>query len=47
LHHLVRRRRPQAAELYQAQKLYEVRPQQPNEHGRVVVSDIAIPGHGW
>ena len=44
---LLRRRRPQAAELHQAQKLYELLPQNPDELWQADVTYINIPGHGW
>lgn len=46
-HHLLRRRRPQAAELHQAQKLYELLPSGPNQLWQADVTYIEIPGHGW
>jgi putative transposase len=44
---LLRRRRPQAAELHQAQKLYELLPRNPDELWQADVTYINIPGHGW
>lgn len=46
-HHLLRRRRPQAAELHQALKLYELLPTGPNRLWQADVTYIEIPGHGW
>lgn len=46
-HGLLRRRRPQAAELHQAQKLYELLPSGPNQLWQADVTYIEIPGHGW
>lgn len=46
-HRLLRRRRPQAAELHQAQKLYELLPSGPDQLWQADVTYIEIPGHGW
>jgi putative transposase len=46
-HGLLRRRRPQAAELHQATKLYELLPSAPNQLWQADVTYIEIPGHGW
>lgn len=46
-HRLLRRRRPQAAELHQATKLYELLPSGPNQLWQADVTYIEIPGHGW
>lgn len=46
-HDLLRKRRPKAAELYQAQKLYDLLPKQPDEVWQADVTYIEIPGHGW
>ena len=46
-HHLLRRRRPQAAELHQALKLYELLPSGPDQLWQADVTYIEIPGHGW
>lgn len=46
-HGLLRRRRPRAAELHQATKLFELLPQRPNELWQADVTYIEIPGHGW
>ena len=47
LRNLLQRRRPKAAELHQATKLYELLPKQPNELWQADVTYINIPGHGW
>ena len=46
-HRLLRRKRPQAAELHQALKLYELLPSGPNQLWQTDVTSIEIPGHGW
>lgn len=44
---LLQKRRSRVAELYQASKLYELLPQQPNDLWQMDVTYIHIPGHGW
>jgi transposase InsO family protein len=47
-HDLLRkRRRPRAAALYQASKLYELLPTSPNQLWQMDVTYVHIPGHGW
>ena len=46
-HHLLQRRRPRAAELHQAAKLFELLPQRPNDLWQMDVTYVHIPGHGW
>lgn len=46
-HGLLRLRRPQAAELHQARKLYELLPSGPDQLWQADVTYIEIPGHGW
>jgi putative transposase len=46
-HGLLHKPRVRAAELYQAARLFELLPQQPNELWQMDVTDIHIPGHGW
>jgi transposase InsO family protein len=46
-HHLLHRRRSRAAEVYQAAKLFELLPRQPNDLWQMDVTYIHIPGHGW
>ena len=41
------KRKPRAAELYQAQKLYELLPRGPNELWQADVTYLHIPGYGW
>lgn len=44
---LLHRRRPSAAGIYQAAKLYELLPKGPNELWQMDVTYIHIPGYGW
>jgi transposase InsO family protein len=44
---LLHKRRYPAAELYQAAKLYELRPKGPNELWQMDVTYVHIPGYGW
>ena len=44
---LLHRRRPSAAEIYQAAKLYELLPKGPNELWQMDVTYVHIPGYGW
>jgi Integrase core domain len=44
---LLVKRRPRAAELYQAARLFELLPQRPSELWQADVTYIHIPGHGW
>ena len=44
---LLHKRRPSAAALYQAAKLYELLPQGPNELWQMDVTYVHIPGYGW
>jgi putative transposase len=46
-HHLLQRRRSGAAEVYQAARLFELLPRQPNDLWQMDVTYIHIPGHGW
>ena len=46
-HGLLHRRRPSAAEIYQAAKLYELLPKSPNELWQMDVTYVHIPGYGW
>ncbi len=46
-HGLLHRRRPSAAEIYQAAKLYELLPKGPNELWQMDVTYVHIPGYGW
>ena len=46
-HHLLHRRRSRAAEVYQAARLFELLPRQPNDLWQMDVTYIHIPGHGW
>jgi len=46
-HHLLHRRRCRAAEVYQAARLFELLPRQPNDLWQMDVTYIHIPGHGW
>jgi transposase InsO family protein len=46
-HGLLHRRRPYAAELYQAARLYELLPKSPNELWQMDVTYVHIPGYGW
>ncbi len=44
---LLQKPRARVAELYQAARLFELLPQQPNELWQMDVTYIHIPGHGW
>lgn len=44
---LLHKRRPSAAEIYQAAKLYELLPKGPNELWQMDVTYVHIPGYGW
>lgn len=44
---LLHKRRPRAAALYQAAKLWELLPQKPNDLWQMDVTYVHIPGHGW
>ena len=46
-HHLLHRKRSRAAEVYQAARLFELLPRQPNDLWQMDVTYIHIPGHGW
>jgi putative transposase len=46
-HGLLHERRPSAAELYQASKLYELLPKGPNGLWQMDVTYVHIPGYGW
>jgi len=46
-HGLLHTRRPKAPELYQAAKLYELLPQQPNDLWQMDVTYVHIAGFGW
>jgi putative transposase len=46
-HGLLHKPRVRAAELYQAARLFELLPQQPNELWQMDVTYIHIPGYGW
>jgi putative transposase len=46
-HRLLQKPRTRAAEVYQAARLFELLPQQPNELWQMDVTYIHIPGHGW
>jgi putative transposase len=46
-HRLLQRPRERAAEVYQAARLFELLPQQPNDLWQMDVTYIHIPGHGW
>ena len=46
-HRLLQKPRERAAELYQAARLFELLPQQPNDLWQMDVTYIHIPGHGW
>lgn len=46
-HGLLQKRRPRAAELYQAAKLFELLPTRPNELWQMDVTYVHIPGFGW
>ena len=44
---LLQKPRPREPELYQAAKLFELLPRQPNDLWQMDVTYIHIPGHGW
>ena len=44
---LLQRRKPRAAALYQAAKLWELLPRQPNDLWQMDVTYVHIPGYGW
>jgi len=44
---LLHKRRPRAAALYQAAKLWELLPQKPNDLWQMDVTYVHIPGFGW
>jgi transposase InsO family protein len=44
---LLQKRRPREPELYQAAKLFELLPRQPNDLWQMDVTYVHIPGHGW
>ena len=44
---LLHKRKPRAAALYQAAKLWELLPQRPNDLWQMDVTYVHIPGHGW
>jgi putative transposase len=46
-HRLLQKPRERAAEIYQAARLFELLPQQPNDLWQMDVTYIHIPGHGW
>ena len=46
-HSLLQKPRESTAELYQATRLFELLPQQPNDLWQMDVIYIHIPGHGW
>ena len=46
-HDLLKKRRPRTPELYQAAKLFELLPQNPNDLWQMDVTYIHIPGYGW
>ena len=46
-HGLLHKPRVRAAELYQAARLFELLPQQPNDLWQMDVTYIHIPGYGW
>jgi transposase InsO family protein len=46
-HRLLRKRRPHKAEAYQAAKLWELLPRQPNDLWQMDVTYVHIPGFGW
>jgi len=46
-HALLHKRRPTEAARHQAQKLWELLPQGPNELWQMDVTYVHIPGHGW
>jgi transposase InsO family protein len=46
-HRLLHQPRPREPELYQAARLFELLPQQPNDLWQMDVTYIHIPGYGW
>ena len=46
-HRLLQKPRERAAELYQAARLFELLPQQPNDLWQMDITYIHIPGSGW
>lgn len=46
-HGLLHKPKPREAEVYQAAKLFELLPQQPNDLWQMDVTYVHIPGHGW
>ena len=46
-HGLLHKRKPRAAALYQAARLWELLPQKPNDLWQMDVTYVHIPGHGW
>ena len=46
-HQLLQRPRPKEAEVYQAAKLFELLPHNPNDLWQMDVTYIHIPGYGW
>jgi len=44
---LLHKPKPRQAEVYQAAKLFELLPQQPNDLWQMDVTYVHIPGHGW
>ena len=46
-HDLLQKRRPRAAQIYQATKLWELLPQGPNDLWQMDVTYVHIPGYGW
>jgi transposase InsO family protein len=41
------KKKPRAAEIYQAAKLFAVLPDGPNKRWQTDVTSIHVPGHGW
>jgi putative transposase len=46
-HGLLHKPKPREAEVYQAAKLFELLPQQPNDLWQMDVTYVHIPGYGW
>jgi len=46
-HNLLKKNKPNKAEMYQAKKLYELLPQRPNQLWQADVTYVHVPGHGW